>query len=189
MTTANVRPGKRERLIAAARTTLYEQGVERTTLADIANAADVPVGNVYYYFKTKAELVAAVIEGNETRSQEAIAVLDRRRTPKARLRGLIDLWIDQRESLTAHGCPFGTLSTELGKGADALAPESARLFVRLLDWIERQFRELGRRDARELAVTLLSTYEGVTVLANVLGDEDLIKMEGRRLERWIESLT
>jgi TetR/AcrR family transcriptional regulator, transcriptional repressor for nem operon len=31
------------------------KGVERTTLADVAQAADVPVGNVYYYFKTKDE--------------------------------------------------------------------------------------------------------------------------------------
>ena len=46
--------GKRERLIAAAAQRIYEQGVEKTTLADIAAAAGVPLGNVYYYFKTKA---------------------------------------------------------------------------------------------------------------------------------------
>ena len=181
--------GKRERLIAAARTTLYEQGVERTTLADIAKAADVPVGNVYYYFKTKAELVAAVVERYEARCQEIIATLDRRRTPKTRLRGLIEFWISQRETLTAHGCPVGTLSTELDKSADALAPESARVLVLLLGWIERQFHELGRRDARELAVAVLSAYEGVAVLANVLDDESLMTTEGKRLQRWIDSLT
>ena len=54
--------GKRERLVAAARRVLYEEGVEKSTLADIAAAADVPLGNVYYYFKTKDALVSAVIE-------------------------------------------------------------------------------------------------------------------------------
>jgi TetR/AcrR family transcriptional repressor of nem operon len=44
--------GKRERLVAAATKMLHEQGVEKTTLADTAAAADVPLGNVYYYFKT-----------------------------------------------------------------------------------------------------------------------------------------
>ena len=39
-------PGKRQRLIAAANQLLYQQGVEKTTLADIAQAADVPAGNV-----------------------------------------------------------------------------------------------------------------------------------------------
>ena len=38
------RPGKRERLTAAATQLLHQQGIERTTLADIAKAADVPAG-------------------------------------------------------------------------------------------------------------------------------------------------
>jgi hypothetical protein len=39
--------GKRERLIAAAAQMIYQQGLEKTTLADIAAAAEVPLGNVY----------------------------------------------------------------------------------------------------------------------------------------------
>src|SRR5436190_1322862 len=54
------RPGKRERLVTAAQELVYRQGVARTTLAHIAEAADVPVGNVYYYFKTKDDIVGAV---------------------------------------------------------------------------------------------------------------------------------
>ena len=46
------RQDKRERLIAAACRVTYAQGVEKTTLADIAAAAGIPPGNVYYYFKT-----------------------------------------------------------------------------------------------------------------------------------------
>ena len=54
--------GKRERLVAAARKMFHEQGVEKTTLAEIAAAAEVPVGNVFYYFKTKDAIVSAVID-------------------------------------------------------------------------------------------------------------------------------
>ena len=35
--------------MAGAREVIHHQGVEKTTIADIAGAADVPVGNVYYY--------------------------------------------------------------------------------------------------------------------------------------------
>ena len=38
--------GKRERLTEAAKTLFYQQGVTRTTLADIAHEAKVPLGNV-----------------------------------------------------------------------------------------------------------------------------------------------
>lgn len=45
--------GKRERLVTAARQVLYEQGVEKSALADVAEAADVPLGNVYYYLRPR----------------------------------------------------------------------------------------------------------------------------------------
>jgi AcrR family transcriptional regulator len=61
------RPGKRERLVAGAREVLHAQGVERTTLADIAHDADVPVGNVYYHFKTKDALIEAAVESLSSR--------------------------------------------------------------------------------------------------------------------------
>jgi AcrR family transcriptional regulator len=32
--------------VAAARRTVYVQGAERTTIAEVASAADVPLGNV-----------------------------------------------------------------------------------------------------------------------------------------------
>ncbi len=41
---------------------MYRQGATATTLADIAQAADVPLGNVYYYFKTKDDLIRAVVQ-------------------------------------------------------------------------------------------------------------------------------
>src|SRR5260370_31156313 len=63
-TAAGARPGKRARLVAAATHLLHQQGSERTTLADVAKLADVPVGNAYYYFKTKDDVIAAVIHGH-----------------------------------------------------------------------------------------------------------------------------
>jgi AcrR family transcriptional regulator len=62
-------PGKRERLAAGACEVIHQQGVEKTTIADIAQAADVPVGNVYYYYKTKDDLVAAAIATPKTFEQ------------------------------------------------------------------------------------------------------------------------
>jgi TetR/AcrR family transcriptional regulator, transcriptional repressor for nem operon len=42
----------RERLVRAARELFHEQGVEKTTIADIAQRAEMLLGNVYY-FRTK----------------------------------------------------------------------------------------------------------------------------------------
>ena len=52
----------------------------------------------------------------------------------------------------------------------------------------RQFRLLGRRDARDLAVALIASYQGIALLTNTFRDPELMAREARRLERWIDSL-
>ena len=180
--------GKRERLIAAARQVVHEQGVETTTLADIAAVAEVPVGNVYYYFKTKDELVAAAIDAHALDIHTTLASLDRHRTPKARLKAFVRMLVDQRELTARYGCPQGTLCSELDKRDDALASACAELIRLPIEWTERQFRSMGRRDARDLAVALIAAYQGIALLTNTLRDPKLMTREGRRLERWIDSL-
>ena len=185
------RAGKRERLVAAACRVLHEQGVEPTTLADIALAAGVPVGNVYYYFKTKDQLVEAAITAYGDELQVMLSALDRRRTPQARLKGLIRALVDQRELTAKYGCPFGTLACELDKRADGLDRTAAAVLGILVDWAEQQFRSMGagdRADARDLAVALIASYQGVSLLTNTFRDPELMAREGRRLERWIDSL-
>jgi AcrR family transcriptional regulator len=150
--------GKRERLVAAARRLFHEQGVEKTTLAEIAAAASVPPGNVFYYFKTKDALVAAVLGAYRDTQGTLCDALDRHRTPRARLKALIRTWADRRDLLASHGCPIGSLAAELGKREDPLHGQAAALLSRLVDWAQEQFAAMGRRDARELAVALVSAY-------------------------------
>jgi AcrR family transcriptional regulator len=167
---------------------LHRQGVEATTLADIAAAADVPVGNVYYYFKTKDELVAAAIGSHEEMMSTAFAELNRHRTPRARLRAYIQMLTDQRELVAASGCPQGSLCSELDKRDGELLVDCAQLMAMPIDWAEQQFREMGRRDARELAVALIASYQGISLLTNTFRDPEMMVREGKRLERWIDAL-
>ena len=57
---AKAQADKRARLIETTMKLAYKHGFRETSLADIAEAAHVPLGNVYYYFKTKDELGEAV---------------------------------------------------------------------------------------------------------------------------------
>jgi AcrR family transcriptional regulator len=167
---------------------LYEQGIEKTTLADIAQAADVPVGNIYYYFKTKDELVRAVVAAYASDLRARLASFDRHRTPKARLKALVRDMADQRELAAQYGCPMGTLCSELDKRDDDLEPAAAELLTLSVDWAEQQFLSMGRSDARDLAVALVAANQGISLLTNTLRDPELMAREGRRLDRWIDSL-
>jgi AcrR family transcriptional regulator len=185
---AVARPGKRERLVTAAQELVYRQGVARTTLADIASAADVPVGNVYYYFKTKDDIIGAVVQTQAQQIQSTLAELERRhRSPKARLKALVRFLAEHADSTSQYGCPHGTLSTELAKQAEEAGSLAAPLMQIQLDWAEQQFHAIGRRDAHDLAVELLVGYQGSAVLTNALGQPDLMTRQARRLEKWIDA--
>ncbi|MEU8920969.1 TetR/AcrR family transcriptional regulator [Kitasatospora sp. NPDC048545] len=180
---------KRRRLAAAAARVLHEQGVERTTLADIAREADVPVGNVYYYFKTKDELVRAALTEHGAHLDELTEALERAADPRDRLKALVEAWIGQRDIAARFGCPTGTLAAELDKRADGvLDAEAGAVIRRLLDWAGRQFRELGLSDPDGLALTLVAGYQGMSLLANALRDPDVMTREGARLLGWLDSL-
>ena len=77
---------------------------------------------------------------------------------------------------------------ELGKRDDDLRAEVATILAGLIDWVETQFRAMGRDDARELATALIAAYEGIAVPASALRDPGLISTETSRLSRWIDSL-
>ncbi|WP_308164268.1 TetR/AcrR family transcriptional regulator [Nonomuraea sediminis] len=180
---------KRRRLMSAAARVVHQQGAERTTIADIARAADVPVGNVYYYFKTKDELVAAALAEHARQLEVVTGELDRLPYPKERLKGLVQGWIDQRDLAARYGCPTGTLAAELDKRAEGgLDVEAGRVIRLLLDWVERQFREMGVPDPDGQALTLVGAYQGMSLLANALRDPQIMTREGTRLISWLDSL-
>jgi len=188
-TAVGQRPGKRERLVAAATQLLHQQGVERTTLADIAKAADVPAGNVYYYFKTKDEVIAAVIEAHAQQIKTTLAFIDaHHRSPKGRLKAFVREFTAQSEIVAQYGCPLGGLCSELGKRAERPRFAVAELMRLPVGWAEVQLRSLGRRDAHDLALDLLAAYEGSALLANTMSDPSVLSRAARRLNHWIDAL-
>ena len=57
-----------------------------------------------------------------------------------------------------------------------------------VDWAERQFRALGRPDARDLAIEVIARYQGSALLSNTLRDPDLLTRESARVAAWLDTL-
>jgi AcrR family transcriptional regulator len=60
-------------LIDAARRLIAQKAIEATPIAEITEAADVAVGSFYNHFKSKEELVQAVVESKEELVQAVVA--------------------------------------------------------------------------------------------------------------------
>jgi TetR/AcrR family transcriptional regulator, transcriptional repressor for nem operon len=181
--------GKRQRLIDAARQVFYTRGVERTALADIAAAAGIPLGNVYYYFKSKSDLVAAVVEAHLSEAAALIAGVEAAHEgPRERLKALFAAFADQSAEVARYGCPQGSLCSELDKLPDGPG-QAAELLLVPIDWAEQQFRALGRADARDLAVEVIARYQGSALLASTLRDPDLLARESARVAAWLDTIS
>jgi AcrR family transcriptional regulator len=184
--------GNRAQLIEAAKGLLHQQGLHRTTLAEVANRARIPLGNVYYYFRTKESLAGAVIESHVEALEHLFRSWDtNHRDPRDRLRALLRTYPGEARQILNFGCPHGSLCQELEKlGArSALAKAGARLLGAYLRFAERQFRALGHGNrASPLARDLVASLQGTLLLAHTMRSRALLKERLLRIEQWVDDL-
>ncbi len=181
---------KRVRLIEAAKVLIHQKGFNQTTLADIAQEADVPLGNVYYYFKTKEAIGEAVIEKRGSEYTEFFNKLDENSDPRARLSSLIQFTNEDLDLIARYGCSIGGLCQELGKQGGSLADQAAKLLHDLLTWCENQFKTLGFGDkSSDLALNLVSNVQGIFLLTHTFKDPKLATRQAKMLQDWLDKLT
>jgi TetR/AcrR family transcriptional repressor of nem operon len=186
---AKAQVDKRTRLVQTAMKLAYQRGFRETSIADIAEAAHVPLGNVYYYFKTKDELGEAIVERRLAEFRALRDEMHRLSSPKERLFAFVESVHRNREQLARGGCPLGGLCSELHKEGGALAKKSAALFTEPMRWLEEQFRALGHeKDSREFAVHLFSAFQGMAAVALGANDREVVVMGAKRLKDWIGTL-
>ena len=190
MTTHEKTRQVRQRIVQACDDLLYHKGYNPMSFSDIAKASGIPRGNLNYHFKTKRQVLEAVIE---YRLQRTRAMLDDWEqslpTPLERLKRFARIPLNERENVSRFGCPMGSLNTELGKQQAELQAVARMQFDLFREWLTRQFRALlPHRDADALSLHLLARTQGVAVMAHVYADRSLPRREVDGLCAWLESL-
>ena len=100
----------RDRIIAAARKKLIEEGIEQFALRELADALEIKLSNLQYYFKTREALVLHVLEVEAERDRAIVKSLqsaseDSSQTFRAIVRELTTRWRGE------SGVLFSTLGT------------------------------------------------------------------------------
>ncbi|MBL8571194.1 MAG: TetR/AcrR family transcriptional regulator [Phreatobacter sp.] len=177
----------RRQITEAADTLFYERGFEATSFADIAAAVGLSRGNFYYHFKTKDEILEAVIDLRMAKTRAMLAGWAAGADePVGRIAGFIHMLIANRAGIMAHGCPVGTLCSELAKLDHVAKDRATELFGLFRDWLAQQFSALGRDDdAERLALHLLVRSQGIAALATAFRDEAFIRREVAAMETWL----
>lgn len=180
---------KRKQLIDSAKELIYRQGFNVTTLADIANEADVPLGNVYYYFKTKADIAVAVLDSIAAEQQILFGHLNEEPSPKTRLYYFLEHAKQDRKLIMLQGCRVGTLCQEFSKESGVLHKLVANIMMDALLWMEAQFCKLGFiEEASDLSLDLMYKLQGAFLLGYALKDSNLITRQIRLLQDFVQEL-
>lgn len=181
---------KRERLIDSASELFHRSGMSSTSLADIARHADIPIGNVYYYFKTKEELAMAAIEKRKLAMEQAYAQLEEHlEDPRERLVTAVRFFEKVRDDYTRYGCPVGKIIQDGDMERDKVAQGAAEVFDSFVRWAEQQFSQLGYAEtSRAHALTLLAGIQGGALMAKAYRNPQIMNDELDRLSLWLESL-
>jgi TetR/AcrR family transcriptional repressor of nem operon len=178
---------KRDRLVDAADELIYQQTFNSTTLADIATRADVPLGNVYYYFKTKEDILKAVVQKRALSLELQFAAWDKLETPE-RLRAFVRESALTSETTARYGSELGSLCQELGKETSEIANLASDLMQKLVSWVEKQFKDLGKGErSMTLAEHLIARIQGLSLLTLTFKDPSFLQNQTTHLESWIET--
>ena len=126
----------RLRIVESAQDLFYFQGFNHTSFTEIAEAAGVPRGNFYYYFKSKDEILRAVVDHRNQGIRDMLNQWSEEHPePRDRLRCMVQMMIDNRDNLARYGCPLGSLNMELGKTQDELQGKAIEMIDIFLEWI------------------------------------------------------
>jgi AcrR family transcriptional regulator len=156
------RDATRGRIVDAARDLFLERGYARTTIADIARAADVAPQTVYWAFGSKAGLVREIRDawfvsaGTSERMSRVVAIAD----PVARLDAFAGHMRNQWES--------GAAALAIQRDAQRVDPDAAADVAAILETRARALFEVVRPLGPHLAAGLTVEKAHDLVLALTL---------------------
>jgi TetR/AcrR family transcriptional regulator, transcriptional repressor for nem operon len=178
----------RAQIVQAADALFYHQGFEHTSFSAIADAVGISRGNFYYHFKTKDDILAAVIRCRLDATRRVLEQWESEaESPTGRIRRFIDVLLTNGPQIQDYGCPVGTLTAELAKLQHVSREEAVGVFTLFREWLRSQFVDLGHGpEADDLALHVLSASQGIAALANAFRDQQFVQREVEHLYDWLD---
>ncbi|MFO8043964.1 MAG: TetR/AcrR family transcriptional regulator [Alkalispirochaeta sp.] len=167
-------PANREKIIQAASRLIRERGIDNTTLADIAVAAEISKGTLYYYYSTKGDLIFDIADRHMNNLTDRIfRWLESSGTdvpPRRVFRMVMDAVMHSRSRGQMHVYLIQEALTENPSLRRRFVEEYQRWRTILEQGLARVYGESG--EYATMARVLLATIDGL-ILQRLLGVEQL----------------
>ncbi len=174
---------KRQRLEDAAAQLFWSQGFAATSIADLAKQADVPVGNVYYYFKSKRNLAEAVADMFVQGSQAALDDIETRlpggtanpqKVARDRVSAFFEMLEKSHMSRAKAGCPIARSIADFAEAAPTAASKSTEALTMLTAFLGRELTRAGHPNGMIAAQQSIALWQGAIVLAHGSADPQIL---------------
>lgn len=180
---------RREAIVAAAARMFWEQGFAGTSIADIASEAGVPQGNMFYYYRTKADLALAVADVFVEETQSLITEAEEAATePRLRIRFLLRRLGQSNRSRVENGCPISAAVRDFRRAAPEASTRAGQSFELIVSFIARELQKTGPRPSIALARarSMVVEWQGGIALAHAFGDMTVLAESLRRAEQSLQ---
>ncbi|OBZ11295.1 TetR/AcrR family transcriptional regulator [Bacillus sp. FJAT-26390] len=181
--TPKTKISNREVALQTAASLFLSKGYLVTSMDDIVAESKVSKTNIYYYFKSKEELLSAIIEKMTDQYEQLITyIASQTELPVTdRLMRAMQVLIEQDIDCLG-GCPFLTLYTQTPREAVAIREQISLFFGRQLLVLEQLIsqgiasKEINSKlEPKQTAALILSTIEGGLFLQHANRDPAILQ--------------
>ena len=176
--------GRRDHLVDTALELFAREGYHATGIDRILAAAGVAKMTLYNHFKSKDELILAVLRRRDERFRNWFMrrVETRAKHPRERLLACFDALAEWFAGPKFAGCMFINAAAEFASPVDPIHGACAEHKRLVLAYLHDLAARAGAADPGELADHLGMLMEGAIVMAHVAGDKDAAAKARRAAE-------
>lgn len=180
----------RDMIIQEADRLFYQRGFDHTSFADIAGLVNISRGNLYHHFKTKDDILYAVID---FRRQKLLKLLDKWEqdvsSPVERIKQFFSFFSVNREKIRLYGCPLGTLCNEMAKLEHSAKGDVVEIYDVCRLWLSQQFEAMGYSEdvADHQSLHILAQSQGIANIFTAYQDDRFVERELERVYDWLDA--
>lgn len=176
------KPSNRDIVLHTATALFLEKGYQVTSMDEIVTASKVSKTNIYYHFKSKEELLAAIVRQLTDRYSQIIEdIVAQTHLSVTERIGQFAALLSEQQPDSLGGCPFLTIYVQTSHEFDFVREEIARFFQNQIHTLEKLLQEgINRNEFKaqlpvpQLAVLIVSTIEGGLFLQHTSRDSTLL---------------
>lgn len=174
-----------------------QKGIAATAMSDIMDATGLAKGSLYLHFENKEELSYSVVDYSlRLLSEKVLSVVNKSKTPKAKLLAYIQFLSDPLHPPITGGCPminFGMEADDTNPVIKEKIKENVQQATDLISDTIRDGIRIGQFNpgwnAKEFSIKMFALVEGGIMMSRIAGNNEASKTIAGILKKEIETQT